>query len=581
MVKEIGHYSLENPATIFDEEAMTALELAARTAGKVNECIKEVNAIPEKVAEDVQAHIDNGDFDKAINAYAGDLSAQVNYLIGRVPEGSTTMDAEIIDARRDPFNNSYASLGTHIRVLSANSIQRRAVETADADVCTGSGFYLVGSSDNWVNLPNGESGGCLSVFNGEAPSRRYQFFQSYNDALYVRHMTNEVWQEWKSLPSTSISPSLMNGGTGTIDAASLDDMRDMGMYRLGSSGAHDAPDTAGLLFVYNTGITTQCYQMFMGYNEGMFFRSLYGGAWTDWKRVGTVDTSGAAPADPGLPYTIQRVDSKTLNIFLRGTKGFTCYRLGRQTNAAINLDTVRLQKITLCDKNKYHVATVSDIGHDIEGAILEADAADHIGGVHGDEIMESYRLFIGGVEYTLDNAPSMNTDNVEVWVTSTLNRCDTPSDAVFKRVKRIKFKPDGGVEIRNAFEALADFRAESLRGIMFSINKSCFTHYTKPNYGFEAPELISHNGTTGATNILYAVNASTLGLYTPRIDFLGGVNASVEWRHTELWQDEWTEHPALSVYDYGDRIKVYISAEQVDMLEGDKNASTHTITVRY
>lgn len=37
------HYAFENPASIYDEEAMTALELAGRTAQKVNECVDAFN----------------------------------------------------------------------------------------------------------------------------------------------------------------------------------------------------------------------------------------------------------------------------------------------------------------------------------------------------------------------------------------------------------------------------------------------------------------------------------------------------------------------------------------------------------
>lgn len=37
------HYSMTNPASVFDEEAMTALELAGRTTGKVNECVDTIN----------------------------------------------------------------------------------------------------------------------------------------------------------------------------------------------------------------------------------------------------------------------------------------------------------------------------------------------------------------------------------------------------------------------------------------------------------------------------------------------------------------------------------------------------------
>lgn len=38
-LKPLGHYAMENPPTIYDEEALTALELASRTAAKLNETI--------------------------------------------------------------------------------------------------------------------------------------------------------------------------------------------------------------------------------------------------------------------------------------------------------------------------------------------------------------------------------------------------------------------------------------------------------------------------------------------------------------------------------------------------------------
>ena len=128
MIDKILHYSLTNPGTVYDEEAMTALELAGRTAHKVNECIEQVNKntkeLPGMVADDVQRHIDNGDFSRQIDKYAGDLTdtvinkvtstetkleaqhqadmVTVNGRISslaRLSEGSTTGDAELADGR--------------------------------------------------------------------------------------------------------------------------------------------------------------------------------------------------------------------------------------------------------------------------------------------------------------------------------------------------------------------------------------------------------------------------------------------------------------------------------------------------
>lgn len=43
LINKIKHYAITNPATVYDEDATTALDLAARTAAKVNECIDVVN----------------------------------------------------------------------------------------------------------------------------------------------------------------------------------------------------------------------------------------------------------------------------------------------------------------------------------------------------------------------------------------------------------------------------------------------------------------------------------------------------------------------------------------------------------
>ena len=137
MIEKIGHYSLENPASVYDEEAMTALELAGRTAHKTNLCIEQVNKIPDSIKAEVQEQIENGTFDKQIDHYAGELEAQVkaseascqaqvdgletslgnrlDNLLGSVSAGSTTLDAEVIDLRVDAENHTNTNAGQAIR----------------------------------------------------------------------------------------------------------------------------------------------------------------------------------------------------------------------------------------------------------------------------------------------------------------------------------------------------------------------------------------------------------------------------------------------------------------------------------
>ena len=139
MIEKLNqHFSFTNPASIHDEEALTALELAGRQGSKINEIIVDQNALrketndhlteqdkaiekmntvtmPAKVTTEVQKRIDNGDFDDAINIYAGDLEGRVNNLLESVPEGGTTMDAEVIDGRVGVNGRVFPNIGEAIR----------------------------------------------------------------------------------------------------------------------------------------------------------------------------------------------------------------------------------------------------------------------------------------------------------------------------------------------------------------------------------------------------------------------------------------------------------------------------------
>ena len=138
------HYSLENPASVYDEEALTALELAARTTAKVNETVeafneldentgkrldaqdakvKEMNDVvmPNLVNSEIRRNINNGTFDTAIDQYAGGLESRVDNLLANVPEGGTTMDAEVVDGRLGANGKVYPCIGGNIRDVGTDS----------------------------------------------------------------------------------------------------------------------------------------------------------------------------------------------------------------------------------------------------------------------------------------------------------------------------------------------------------------------------------------------------------------------------------------------------------------------------
>lgn len=145
------HYSFENPASIYDEEAMTALELAGRTTAKVNECVNEVNGIDQKVTEEYQKNLENGVFGKQLSEYASKTFADIaevekelyaemakteDLLRAEMDEfartdmaalsarmdtftqlvgGSTTGDAELSDIRNDSLGKAHATAGGAVR----------------------------------------------------------------------------------------------------------------------------------------------------------------------------------------------------------------------------------------------------------------------------------------------------------------------------------------------------------------------------------------------------------------------------------------------------------------------------------
>lgn len=137
MIEKLNpHYSMNNPASIYDEEALTALELAARIARKVNEVVdshneltkvsaefreeltlkiaKAIEGLPLEVVATVNSYLEDGVFDDAIDQYAGVLSARLSEAISGL-----TQDSEVIDARIDNKGQTYGTLGSHLRRTEA------------------------------------------------------------------------------------------------------------------------------------------------------------------------------------------------------------------------------------------------------------------------------------------------------------------------------------------------------------------------------------------------------------------------------------------------------------------------------
>lgn len=74
MIEKMNHFSFTTPASIHDEEALTALELAGRTGSKMNEVIDEVNKFTESTTKTINEH------QTVINGVPGLVETEVNKL---------------------------------------------------------------------------------------------------------------------------------------------------------------------------------------------------------------------------------------------------------------------------------------------------------------------------------------------------------------------------------------------------------------------------------------------------------------------------------------------------------------------
>lgn len=143
-MEKLPHWVLtdKNPA-FYDTESATAIEQTAKLYGAVNELIEDFNqldeettnhlseqdqdienqknvVIPATIKDEIQNQIDNGTFEQAINEYAGDLESRLDNLLGSVTTGSTSMDAEVIDARVDVDGETHENAGNAIRKQVTN-----------------------------------------------------------------------------------------------------------------------------------------------------------------------------------------------------------------------------------------------------------------------------------------------------------------------------------------------------------------------------------------------------------------------------------------------------------------------------
>lgn len=156
MIEPIRHYVLLAHGTVHDEEALTSLELQGRTAAKVNEIVKDVNAQREQMEQGLNAipgkikgaiedmnedgtlrELVNDTLYENVNDRLGEYEAEMREAqeemrrevqgiaghVGNIVANGTPTEGntELIDARTRSDGMTYATLGAHVRAIETGA----------------------------------------------------------------------------------------------------------------------------------------------------------------------------------------------------------------------------------------------------------------------------------------------------------------------------------------------------------------------------------------------------------------------------------------------------------------------------
>lgn len=161
----------EHTNTLYENEAISSISLTKEVAAKINELVDCINTLSTTDLEWKQAQEgiirkgvvfmkdnllnslndlmvllrDSGFIDDRIKYHCDNLKSRLDNLIGGVTEGSTTLDAEVIDIRLDAFESTHKTAGESIRntfKTLLDSIKNKYLESI--------GFYNAFDNIGWA-----------------------------------------------------------------------------------------------------------------------------------------------------------------------------------------------------------------------------------------------------------------------------------------------------------------------------------------------------------------------------------------------------------------------------------------------
>lgn len=137
MINPLRHFSLTHHKTVYDEEALSSLELMGRIGAKVNELINNVNEVnelvanlPDEVDRALSQEINSGNIaaivGPAVLNELGTALSDLNTRISRIVASSGDDNTEVVDMRTGP-SGSYDTAGDHLRAIATGAGFRDAV----------------------------------------------------------------------------------------------------------------------------------------------------------------------------------------------------------------------------------------------------------------------------------------------------------------------------------------------------------------------------------------------------------------------------------------------------------------------
>lgn len=279
MIEQLNeHYSMQNIPSVYDEEALTALELVGRTTAKVNEVVKAQNQI-----------------DKTIDAKMNDVDNNVSRKMGEV---DNTVNAKMtaVDNKMSEHNATMKNfVGAERSIFSDASM---LASGGDANAYTTPGDYITQASATTLNLPLEAKSysGFLSVRISQTSAKTgfvRQIWTCYSHPTpftYIRMLnpSTNLWGHWEILTNR-------HNGTHT---GSLDNLLVAGEYAC--ENLTDSPFrtyAGGVCYVRtvekrsDSGYVCWAEQIFFntsasGLNQ-IAIRYYNAGVWGDWNYLGS------------------------------------------------------------------------------------------------------------------------------------------------------------------------------------------------------------------------------------------------------------------------------------------------------